>query len=185
MTRCLLARTGTCLFSIVHTVVVVVLRYAFVIFYAPASRQHFLLLNKNTRECISLLQQCRTVSICQEGGGRGGRRGSGRGRGERRTLQAQSSHYLAVCLRALVFALEITRPAVCPCSMDSDRLDGLVVKVSASGAEDPGFGSRSRRDSTGLSHTSDLKIGTPVATLPGTWRYRVSAGTGRPCVSIL
>ena len=30
----------------------------------------------------------------------------------------------------------------------------------------------------GLSYTSDLKIGTPVATLPGAWRYRVSAGTG-------
>ena len=30
------------------------------------------------------------------------------------------------------------------------------------------------------SHTSDLKIGTPVATLPGAWRYRVSAGTGWP-----
>ena len=25
----------------------------------------------------------------------------------------------------------------------------------------------------GSSHTSDLKIGTPVATLPGTWHYRV------------
>ena len=35
------------------------------------------------------------------------------------------------------------------------------------------------------SHTSDLKIGTPVATLPGAWRYRVSAGTGRPDVSTL
>ena len=35
------------------------------------------------------------------------------------------------------------------------------------------------------SHTSDLKIGTPVATLPGTWRYRVSAGTGWFDVSIL
>ena len=35
------------------------------------------------------------------------------------------------------------------------------------------------------SHTSDLKIGTPVATLPGAWRYRVSTGTGRPGVSIL
>ena len=34
-------------------------------------------------------------------------------------------------------------------------------------------------------HTSDLKIGTPVATLPGAWRYWVSAGTGRPGVSIL
>ena len=31
---------------------------------------------------------------------------------------------------------------------------------------------------SGSSHTSDLNIGTPVATLPGAWRYRVSAGTG-------
>ena len=37
----------------------------------------------------------------------------------------------------------------------------------------------------GSSHTSDLQIGTPVATLPGAWRYRVSAGTGWPSVSIL
>ena len=35
------------------------------------------------------------------------------------------------------------------------------------------------------SHTSDLKIGTPVPTRPGAWRYRVSAGTGWPGVSIL
>ena len=47
------------------------------------------------------------------------------------------------------------------------------------------FESRLRRDFSGLSHTSDFKIGTPVATLPGAWRYRVSAGTGRPGVSIL
>ena len=38
---------------------------------------------------------------------------------------------------------------------------------------------------SGSSHTSDSKIGTPVATLPGAWRYRVSAGTGRTGVSIL
>ena len=38
---------------------------------------------------------------------------------------------------------------------------------------------------SGSSHTSDLKIGTPVATLPGAWRSRVSTGTGRPGVSIL
>ena len=37
----------------------------------------------------------------------------------------------------------------------------------------------------GSSHTSDLKMCTPVATLPGAWHYGVSAGTGRPCVSIL
>ena len=37
----------------------------------------------------------------------------------------------------------------------------------------------------GSSHTSDLKIGIPVATLPGAWLYRVSAGTGWPDVSVL
>ena len=30
----------------------------------------------------------------------------------------------------------------------------------------------------GSSHTSDLETGMAVATLPGAWRYRVSAGTG-------
>ena len=65
------------------------------------------------------------------------------------------------------------------------RLVGLLVKASASRAEDPGFESRLRRDFSASSHTSDSKIGTPVATLPGAWRYRVSNGTGRPGVSIL
>ena len=60
-----------------------------------------------------------------------------------------------------------------------------VVKASASGAEDLGFESRFQRDFSESSHTSDLKIGTPVATLPGAWHYRVSAGTGPPGVSIL
>ena len=66
-----------------------------------------------------------------------------------------------------------------------DHLVGLVVKTSPSGAEVQGFESRLRRDFSGSSHTSDLKTGTPVATLPGAWRCRVSAGTGRPGVSIL
>ena len=61
----------------------------------------------------------------------------------------------------------------------------LVVKASASRAEDPGFESRLRRDFSGSSHTGDLKLGTPVATLPGAWCYRVSTGTGQPGVSIL
>ena len=34
-------------------------------------------------------------------------------------------------------------------------------------------------------HTVDFKNGTPMATLPGAWRYRVSAGNGRPGVSIM
>ena len=60
-----------------------------------------------------------------------------------------------------------------------------MVKASASEAEDPGFESRLRRDFSGSSHTSDSKNGSPVATLPGAWHYRVSAGTCRPGVSIL
>ena len=56
-----------------------------------------------------------------------------------------------------------------------DRLVGLVVKASASRAEDPGFESR-------------LKTGffrDPVIPVIPARRYRVSAGTGRPGVSIL
>ena len=60
------------------------------------------------------------------------------------------------------------------------RLVGLLVKASATRAEDPGFESRVRRDFSRSSHTSDFKFGTPVATLPGAWRYSVNAGTGRP-----
>ena len=37
------------------------------------------------------------------------------------------------------------------------RLVGLVVKLSASRAEDPAFDSRLRRDFSGSIHTSDLK----------------------------
>ena len=70
--------------------------------------------------------------------------------------------------------------------MKVDRLVGLVVKASASRAEDPGFESRLCKGFfSGSIHTSDLNIGSPVATLPGVWCYRVSAGTGRPGVSIL
>ena len=58
----------------------------------------------------------------------------------------------------------------------SDRLVGLVITAFASRAEDPAC----TRIFQGSSHTSDLKIGTP-----GAWRYRVSAGTGWPDVSIL
>ena len=67
----------------------------------------------------------------------------------------------------------------------ADLLAGVVVKESASGAEDARFESRLRGDFSGSSHTSDLKIGTPAAALPGAWHYRISAGTGRPGVSIL
>ena len=60
-----------------------------------------------------------------------------------------------------------------------------MVKTYALRVEDPGFKSCLHRDFSRSSQTIDLKIGTPVATLPGAGRYRVSAGTGWPCVSIL
>ena len=62
---------------------------------------------------------------------------------------------------------------------------GLMVKASALRAVDPGFHSCLLQDFFWSSDTSDLKTDTPVATLPGAWRYRVSAGTGWPSVSIL
>ena len=50
----------------------------------------------------------------------------------------------------------------------------------------PGFNSCLHRGSFFVSsHTSYKKIDTPAATLLGAWRYRVSTGTGYPCVSIV
>ena len=63
-------------------------------------------------------------------------------------------------------------------------LVGLVVKASASRTEDPWIDSRLRRDLSRSSHTSDLKIDTPVAILPDAWPHRVNAGTGWPGVGI-
>ena len=60
-----------------------------------------------------------------------------------------------------------------------------MVNAYASRDEDPGFESHLRRDFSGSSRTSDLKIGTPMSTLPSAWRYRVSAGIGWPGVNIL
>ena len=89
------------------------------------------------------------------------------------------------CLRSLSCSVCNTPAKRVKSSVGDYRLAGLVVKASTSGAEDPGFESRLRRDFSLSSHTSDFKIGTSVATLPGAWHCRVSAGTGRPGVSIL
>ena len=56
--------------------------------------------------------------------------------------------------------------ACCKPLSEPNPLVGLVVKASASKAEDPEFEFRLRRDFSGSSHTSDIKIGTPVAILP-------------------
>ena len=82
-----------------------------------------------------------------------------------------------------VFTVLVLTATTCPPRPEPPRW--LSGKASASGAEDPGFESHLRRDFSGSSHTSDLKIGTLVAALPAAWHYRVSTGTGRPGVSIL
>ena len=66
-----------------------------------------------------------------------------------------------------------------------DRLVGLVVRRPPRERKVPGSNPACARIFSESSHTSDLKIGTPVATLPGAWCYRVSTGTGQPGVSIL
>ena len=77
----------------------------------------------------------------------------------------------------------------CSCSLTpspvSDRLVGLVVRHPPRERKIPSSNPVCAGIFSGLSHTSDFKICTPVATLPGSWCYRVSAGTGPPGVSIL
>ena len=65
------------------------------------------------------------------------------------------------------------------------RLVDLVVRCPPRERKIPGSNPAWAVIFSGSSHTSDLKIDTPVATLPGAWHYRVSTGTGRPSVSIL
>ena len=67
----------------------------------------------------------------------------------------------------------------------TDRLVGLVIRRPPRERKIPGSNPACAGIFSGSSHTSDLNIGTPVATLPGAWRYRVSTRTGRPGVSIL
>ena len=99
------------------------------------------------------------------------------------TNSAQLTQYILVLQTVIVFSIA-TRVSVVYLHTPN-CLVGLVVKVSAPSAEDPGFESCLRQIFFGSSHTSDFKMGTPVATLPGTWHYRVSTGTGRPVINIL
>ena len=70
-------------------------------------------------------------------------------------------------------------------SVKDDCLVGLVVRHPPRERKIPGSYPACAGIFLGSSHTSDSRIGTPVATLQGAWRYRVSAGTGWPGVSIL
>ena len=70
-------------------------------------------------------------------------------------------------------------------TLDTHGLVGLVVRRPPRDRKVQGSNPACEGIFSGSSHTSDFKIGTPLATLPGAWRYRVSTGTGRPGVSIL
>ena len=91
------------------------------------------------------------------------------------------------CDRCQCVLLQCTNPVSCLLllSPDTDRLVGLVVRRPPQEWKIPGSNPACAGIFSGSNHTSNLKIGTPVGTLPGAWRYRVSAGTGRPGVSIL
>ena len=101
----------------------------------------------------------------------------GKGSGPQ-ALSAQGHHWKHEGQLSFLLCLDFSMYRIC--------LVGQVVKVTALGAEDPEFESQfGGGDFSGLSYTSDIKIGTPVVTLPGIWHYRVHAGTGLPSVSIL
>ena len=89
-----------------------------------------------------------------------------------------------VCVRVCVFVCACVCVCVCLCKEPPCWPRG---KACASAQEQKilGLNPACTGIFSGSSHTSDLKIGTPVATLPGAWCYRVSAGTGWPSVSIL
>ena len=55
----------------------------------------------------------------------------------------------------------------------ADRLVGLVVRRPPRERKVPGSNPACAGIFSGSSHTCDLNIGIPVATLPGAWRYRV------------
>ena len=95
---------------------------------------------------------------------------------------------LSVCLLAYLSVSAANWSGSYPQSVRSlviYRLVDLVARRPPRQRKVPGSNPACAGISSGSSHTSDFKISTPVATLPGAWRYRVSTGTGRPGVSIL
>ena len=91
--------------------------------------------------------------------------------------------FLCVCTHILIYASVYIYIYIC--THTHDRLVGQVVRRPPRERKIPGSNLACAGIFSGSSHTSDLNIGTPVATLPGARRYGVSTGTGRPGVSIL
>ena len=97
---------------------------------------------------------------------------------------------IMTCLLAVTNkTMKAINSSATPAGLDHQELllcfVGLVVRRPPRERKVPGSNPACAGIFSGSSHTSDLNIGTPVATLPGAWRYRVSAGTGQPGVSIL
>ena len=108
-------------------------------------------------------------------------------------------HYLFISSLSLVifspfflsfflFSMKVFRPSVLSCFLSSLLFTTSLAQWLRRPPRErkvPGSIPACAGIFSGSSHTGDLNIGTPVATLPGAWRYRVSTGTGRPGVSIL
>ena len=91
-----------------------------------------------------------------------------------------------LCVSASTWLMCVGRnPSILLFSAFSNRLVGIVVRRPPRERKVPGSKPACAGIFSGSSPASDFKIGTPMATLSGAWRYRVSTGTGRPGVSIL
>ena len=122
----------------------------YVRFTEASSRPHALPIHPGLLSSMRLLCEHTTVSLCHSG--------------DRVTDPVEDSSSYGVhygCLTDFTY-----------------RLVGLVVRRPPRERKVRGSNPASDGIFSGSSHTSDLKIGTPVATLPGAWHYRVSTGTG-------
>ena len=97
---------------------------------------------------------------------------------------------LHTCCTVMIFtctSCSLVRPPITnhwSLYMFTHCLAGLVVETSASRAEDQGFKSHLWRDFSRVESYQWIKNWHPSGSLPGAWRYRVSAGTGWPGVCI-
>ena len=135
--------------------------------------------------CVCVLCVCVCVCVCEREREREREREEG-GRERERERERESVCEPSFSLSQFVslFLILLSLSTTC-LSVLVDRLVGLVVRRPPRERKVPGSNPACDGIFSGSSHTSDFKIGTPVATLPGAWRYRVSVGTGRPGVSIL
>ena len=104
--------------------------------------------------------------------------------GRQRSTRLLSGRQTCVVVSSILWITVHVHKIQAPLPYLFHRLVGLVERRPPREWKIPGSNLDCAGIFPGSSHTSDLKIGTPVATLPGAWRYRVSAGTGWTGVSI-